>query len=121
MNELINSVYPLLNQRGVASLNYLTERIILAPRNDAVNSINATVLDVFPGETMYYFAADKMMDEDANNPTNINRYPNEYLNSLNPTGLPLFALTLKVGCPIILLRNIVPKDGLCNCNTPIFL
>ncbi|KAI8557901.1 hypothetical protein RHMOL_Rhmol04G0046900 [Rhododendron molle] len=43
-----------------------------------------------------------------------NRYPNEYLNSLDPTGLPPFKLELKVGCPIILLRNIAPKDGLCN-------
>lgn len=114
MNELVNSVYPLLNQRGIASPNYLTQRIILAPRNDDVNSINATVLDIFPGETVSYFAADKMVDGDANNPTNVNRYPNEYLNSLNPTGLPPFALTLKVGCPIMLLRNIAPKDGLCN-------
>jgi len=114
INELVNSVYPHLNQHGVALPHYLTERIILAPRNDDVNSINATVLDIFPGETMHYFAADKMVDEDANNPTNVNRYPNEYLNSLNPTGLPPFALALKVGCPIMLLRNIAPKDGLCN-------
>ncbi|XP_052189987.1 uncharacterized protein LOC127799809 [Diospyros lotus] len=42
------------------------------------------------------------------------RYPNEYLNSLDPPGLPTFKLELKVGCPIILLRNIAPKDGLCN-------
>jgi hypothetical protein len=43
-----------------------------------------------------------------------NWYPNEYLNSLDPTGLPPFKLELKVGCPTILLRNIAPKDGLCN-------
>ncbi|KAI8533736.1 hypothetical protein RHMOL_Rhmol10G0032600 [Rhododendron molle] len=43
-----------------------------------------------------------------------NRYPNEYLNSLDPAGLPPFKLELKVGCPIIFLRNIAPKDGFCN-------
>ncbi|XP_028102779.1 ATP-dependent DNA helicase PIF7-like [Camellia sinensis] len=45
----------------------------------------------------------------------------------NPPGLPAFKLELKVGCPIMLLRNIAPKDGLCNgtrlmvsrCNTRI--
>ncbi|KAL7242026.1 hypothetical protein ACSBR1_014581 [Camellia fascicularis] len=43
-----------------------------------------------------------------------NRYPNEYLHSLDSPRLPTFKLELKVGCPIILLRNIAPKDGLCN-------
>ena len=33
---------------------------------------------------------------------------------MNPPGLPPFKLDIKVGCPILLLRNIAPKDGLCN-------
>ncbi|XP_028100376.1 ATP-dependent DNA helicase PIF1-like [Camellia sinensis] len=45
----------------------------------------------------------------------------------DPPGLPAFKLELKVGCHIMLLRNIAPKDGLCNgtrlmvsrCNTRI--
>ncbi|KAG5536193.1 hypothetical protein RHGRI_023847 [Rhododendron griersonianum] len=61
-----------------------------------------------------YLAADKMSEDDGMDRSITNRYPNEYLNSLDPTGLPPFKLELKVGCPIILLRNIVPKDGLCN-------
>ncbi|KAL7170245.1 hypothetical protein ACSBR2_035168 [Camellia fascicularis] len=43
-----------------------------------------------------------------------NRYPIEYLNSLDSPELPTFKLELKVNCHIILLRNIAPKDGLCN-------
>lgn len=42
------------------------------------------------------------------------RYPSEFLNSLECTGLPPFKLELKVGCPIMLLRNLAPKEGLCN-------
>ncbi|XP_052171592.1 uncharacterized protein LOC127787570 [Diospyros lotus] len=61
-----------------------------------------------------YLAADKMSGDNEIDPTITNRYPNEYLNSLDPPGLPTFKLELKVGCPIILLRNIAPKDGLCN-------
>ena len=38
----------------------------------------------------------------------------EFLHGLNPTGLPLAQLTLKIGCPVILLRNIDKKRGLCN-------
>ena len=36
------------------------------------------------------------------------------LNSLDHPGLSTFKLELKVSCPIILLRNIAPKDRLCN-------
>ncbi len=33
---------------------------------------------------------------------------------LNALGLPIAELCLKVECPIILLQNIDPKQGLCN-------
>ncbi|KAG5562227.1 hypothetical protein RHGRI_005083 [Rhododendron griersonianum] len=55
-----------------------------------------------------------MSFDDAHDRNITNRYPNEYLNSLNPSGLLPFKLDLKVGCPIMLLRNIAPKGGLCN-------
>nr|GEV35232.1 DNA helicase [Tanacetum cinerariifolium] len=41
-------------------------------------------------------------------------YPNEYLNSLKFAGLPPHRLELKVGMPIILLRNLNLTGGLCN-------
>ena len=41
-------------------------------------------------------------------------YPTEYLNKLTPSGLPSHKLTLKVGCPIMLLRNVNPSIGMCN-------
>ncbi|XP_058198563.1 uncharacterized protein LOC131314087 [Rhododendron vialii] len=66
------------------------------------------------GNRYTYLAADKMSEDDGMDRSISNRYPNEYLNSLDPTGLPPFKLELKMGCPIILLRNIAPKDGLCN-------
>jgi len=41
-------------------------------------------------------------------------YPIEYLNSIKASGLPLSKLVLKVGCPIMVLRNLDPANGLCN-------
>ena len=43
-----------------------------------------------------------------------NYYPSEFLNSLTPNGMPPHVLKLKLGCPVILLRNIDPANGLCN-------
>ena len=38
----------------------------------------------------------------------------EFLNSINLSGLPPHLLTIKVGCVMMLLRNLNPKRGLCN-------
>ncbi|KAG5550191.1 hypothetical protein RHGRI_015221 [Rhododendron griersonianum] len=114
VSELLFTVYPQLDVVGTITPTFLNERTILSARNDDVSAINLAALNVFPGDTTTYFAADKMSFDDAHDRSITNRYPNEYLNSLNPSGLPPFKLDLKVGCPIMLLRNIAPKAGLCN-------
>ena len=40
--------------------------------------------------------------------------PAELLQTFNPTSLPPLKVSLKVGAPVILLRNLYPKKGLCN-------
>jgi len=41
-------------------------------------------------------------------------YPAEFFQQLNASGLPPALLYLKVGSPVILLRNLDPGEGLCN-------
>ncbi|KAL6646681.1 hypothetical protein ACP70R_015758 [Stipagrostis hirtigluma subsp. patula] len=41
-------------------------------------------------------------------------YPQEFLNTIQMSGLPDHHLQLKVGVPIMLLRNLDPTKGLCN-------
>ncbi|XP_052152571.1 uncharacterized protein LOC127770823 [Oryza glaberrima] len=43
-----------------------------------------------------------------------NSYPLNYLNSITPNGLPPHELIIKINCPMILLRNLDPNNGLCN-------
>ncbi|XP_057482735.1 uncharacterized protein LOC130769441 [Actinidia eriantha] len=114
LDELLSTVYPQLDVPGNVNPTFLTERTILCARNEHVTAINIATLNMFPGETTTYLAADKMSEDDEVDRNITNRYPNEYLNSLNPPGLPPFKIELKVGCPIMLLRNIAPNDGLCN-------
>src|ERR1700748_1495629 len=44
----------------------------------------------------------------------MSNYPIEYLNKINCSGLPLAKLELKVGCPVMILRNLDPIHGVCN-------
>ena len=45
----------------------------------------------------------------------------EYLNSLTPSGCPPHTLHLKRGMPLMLLRNLNPREGLCNGTKLIFM
>jgi hypothetical protein len=62
----------------------------------------------FHGDEMVYHSFDRAVDDPHN------YYPEEFLNTLTPNGLPPHVLKLKIGCPVILLRNIDPANGLCN-------
>lgn len=81
---------------------------MLAATNIDVNSINRTILNRINGNAVTYKSIDTVTrDEDVVN------YPVEFLNSLDLPGFPPHILQLKVGVPIILLRNIDPPR-LCN-------
>ncbi|KAL7618564.1 hypothetical protein Lser_V15G02469 [Lactuca serriola] len=64
--------------------------------------------DRFHREERIYYSVDEVID-DKNG-----FYPLEFLNSISVSGLPPHYLRLKVGCPITLLWNVDPANGLCN-------
>jgi len=41
-------------------------------------------------------------------------YPVEYLNEINSGTLPLAKLELKIGCPVMILKNLDAANGVCN-------
>jgi ATP-dependent exoDNAse (exonuclease V) alpha subunit len=41
-------------------------------------------------------------------------YPVEYLNEINSRSLPLSKLELKIGCPVMILKNLDAANGVCN-------
>ena len=88
--------------------SWLCERAILAPKNDLVNHINRTILPKLPGYVEVYKSIDNVVDQDQ-----ACLYPTEFLNSLEPSGMPPHELHLKVGAPIMLLRNL-DAPRLCN-------
>lgn len=105
--DLISSVFPNI-QRNYVQLNWLCERAILAPTNDVVTELNDKILAQIPGEEKIYTAFNSVMNQD-----DVVNYPIEFLNSLELPGVPPQVLKLKVGVPVILLRNLNPPL-LCN-------
>ena len=91
--------------------NFIKDRAILATKNEVVNDINEKIIKDFPGQAQEFLSADSVEDEDS---VHQNLYPIEFLNTLTPSGTPPHKLILKVGVPIMLLRNISPIEGLCN-------
>ena len=56
-----------------------------------------------------YVSADKVQEEDS-----ANVYPIEFLNTITMSGMPPHKLLLKIGAPIMLLRNMSTAQGLAN-------
>jgi len=73
--------------------------------------VNNLVLDVFPGEERIYYSADIIPPGEV---SNASLYPTEFLNTIDMASLPLHKLRLKIGCVVILMRNINTPSGLCN-------
>lgn len=90
---------------------FLINRAILTPLNSHVAEINSILLNQLEGEMHVLYSADKLCSDDNNDSL---RYPSELLNKIDAGSLPPHCLSLKVGCPIMLLRNLDPANGLCN-------
>ncbi|UYV78756.1 hypothetical protein LAZ67_16002666 [Cordylochernes scorpioides] len=89
----------------------LSQSVILTPKNTDSLEINEKVLDRLPNRSQCFLSVDSVECE---NVEEQNNYPTEFLNSLTPTGMPPHRLNLKIGAIVMLLRNLNPKQGLCN-------
>jgi hypothetical protein len=107
LDTLIDYIFSNLNA-NMSSKYYITSRVILSTWNDWVDMINMKMIGHFHGDDLVYYSFDYAVDDPHS------YYPQEFLNTLTPNGLPPYVLKLKIGYPVILLRNIDPANGLCN-------
>ena len=95
---------------NATDFNMYCNKAILSPLNEDSLKINEEILSRIEGEKRTFLSVDEALCDEAEEVV----YAVEFLNSLTPGGLPPHALNLKIGCIIILLRNLNPKIGLCN-------
>ncbi|XP_026459340.1 ATP-dependent DNA helicase PIF2-like [Papaver somniferum] len=107
VERLIDEVFPEL-EKHASDKSYMSQRALITPKNNIVEKLNQKVISIFPGDEGVYHSFD-ITQYDPNN-----LWTGDFLNTIAPGGLPPHILILKIGAPIIFLRNLDPSYGLCN-------
>ncbi|XP_019198428.1 PREDICTED: uncharacterized protein LOC109192311 [Ipomoea nil] len=110
---IVDSTFPMF-KNGTCDNTFLEKRAILAPTLDVVNSINEYMSNIHVAESRTYLSCDTVCRTESNNGILADVHTPEFLNGLRVSGIPNHSLALKVGSPVMLLRNIDHTLGLCN-------
>ncbi|RYR34834.1 hypothetical protein Ahy_A10g049884 isoform C [Arachis hypogaea] len=78
-----------------------------------VEEVNNHLMAIIPGGEKLYLSSYSICMDEGNVESQLDLYGSELLNSINCFGLPPHKLILKVGIPVMLLRNIDQSSGLC--------
>ena len=108
MEKFCREIFPDLTT-NINLPGWLEGRAILTPINKEVDTLNNRIQDWLPGDGLALTSADAVENTD-----DALRFNIEYLNTLQPNGFPQHLLNLKPGMPLMLLRNLNPRQGLCN-------
>ena len=110
---IVESIYPNFRQR-YRDREFLEERAILCPRNETVSEINEYIMDQLEGEDTIYRSCDTVCKAVTLNDGIDMLFSKEFLHILKIPGIPNHELRLKIGLPVMLMRNINQSAGLCN-------
>ncbi|XP_020102972.1 uncharacterized protein LOC109720334 [Ananas comosus] len=113
IETIISEIYDNIGE-NYNNPDYLRDRAIITPRNESVDEVNNYVLSMVQTEEQLYLSSDSICASSKNAEENNILYPVDFLNSLKFNGVPDHKLLLKIGTPIMLLRNINQNSGLCN-------
>jgi ATP-dependent DNA helicase PIF1 len=113
IGDIIESIYPdILKNMFVPG--FFEDKAILAPTLEIVEEINNYVLSLMPGDAKEYLSSDSITRCDSDAIVDHRWITTEFLNEIKCSGLPNHQLILKIGVPIMLLRNLDVSCGLCN-------
>ena len=110
---IVQSVYPNFESR-YKNPAYLSQRAILAPTNELTDTVNEYMVPLVPGTEKEYLSSDSIAKSTAQHEAYDLLYPIEFLNSISGNNFPQHRIVLKKGVPIMLLRNLNQRAGLCN-------
>uniref|UniRef100_A0A6N2LP42 ATP-dependent DNA helicase n=1 Tax=Salix viminalis TaxID=40686 RepID=A0A6N2LP42_SALVM len=107
---IVSTIYPNICDVQIDP-GYYRERAIVTTKNTTVAEINDFVLRITPGTKRVYLSVDSVSTSSTESDDASSLYPIEYINQLEFNGVPSHELALKIGTPVMLLRNISPSIG----------
>ncbi|XP_023747382.1 uncharacterized protein LOC111895527 [Lactuca sativa] len=128
-NQLLLFVYGYGGDKGLESLiNFvygkdiifnpspeeLSVRAIICMKNETADQVNALILSKTNSQEVVYNNCDSIKSQTHDSLELDTLYPLDYLNNLHFSGIPSHTLILKVNTPVMLMRNINQREGLCN-------
>ncbi len=109
LSSFVDWCFPNLERNA----DIIGDKAILTPLNKNAHILNDIALHKMNDNEVIFKSIDSLCEDSSNEVVN---YPVEYLNTLSLSGFPEHILKLKIGCSLILLRNLNPSLGLCNGN-----
>ncbi|CAH9109240.1 unnamed protein product, partial [Cuscuta europaea] len=113
IESIVSCTYPDILENGT-NPSYLTSRAILAPTIEDVDMINNYMLSLNTSEEKIYLSSDLASSFDSEIKLLDEIHSLEILNGIRCSGVPAHEIRLKVGVPVMLMRNINFSSGLCN-------
>ncbi|KAH1162828.1 hypothetical protein GYH30_001368 [Glycine max] len=110
---IFNSTFPNLSHHR-NNIEYFQSTTILASTNETVQQVNDYILSLILGEQMEYLSVDYVDKSETLESSHFRSLTTEFLNSLTTSGLSNHSIKIKIGSPIMLLRNLDQSQGLCN-------
>jgi len=111
LTEFVNTIYYQNNDdnNGI-NMDNIKDIALLTPKNKDVSVLNELMLNKIKGNSYILKSIDCVGDND-----NQNNFPLEFLNSIKDIGgIPNHKIELKKNIPVMVLRNLSPKNGVCN-------
>ncbi|KAJ4772293.1 ATP-dependent DNA helicase PIF1 [Rhynchospora pubera] len=110
---IIEAVYSDLHTQ-FGNDEYFRARAIITPKNDAANALNEAISATIPTEHCEYLSYDSIQGCDNVAEDLHTMYPPDILNTIAAGSLPCHKLCLKIGVPVMLLRNMDQSKRLFN-------
>ncbi|XP_042044796.1 uncharacterized protein LOC121790722 [Salvia splendens] len=113
LKTFVENIYPSYMDPEELS-NCMHDRAILAPTLDVDDEVNQFMILMDQSQGRVYLSSDSISNSDSTSNSSSEIHLVEFLNNLNCSSTPNHELMLKVGTPVMLLRNIHHSKGLFN-------
>lgn len=113
IGDIVAATYPGVVE-NLVDATFFQDRAILAPTLELVEKVNDYVMAMIPGDEKEYLSCDSVCKCDDDIGVDHRWITTDFLNDIKCSGMPNHRLCLKVGVPVMLLRNVDQASGLCN-------